>query len=229
MPPDSVLAERDEDRVAERLAQFRPFDSVLAQRDLLRGHGDTREQHHGHDPKGDAYHEYIGGAEVRPALRAIIRFMREQWTSLRKNDTIRTQMHYARKGIITEEMEYVAKREQPRARAGPLRSGARPHDHPRQHPPHQPGADVHRRRLEVQDQRQYRQLRHHLAISTSELEKLRYSVKYGADTVMDLSTGGDIPRIRKAIIDASPVPIGTVPIYEALCARAPRGGPEHRR
>jgi phosphomethylpyrimidine synthase len=49
-----------------------------------------------------------------------------------------------------------------------------------------------------------------------ELEKLRYSVKYGADTVMDLSTGGDIPAIRKAIIAASPVPIGTVPIYEAL-------------
>src|SRR5256885_3779842 len=49
-----------------------------------------------------------------------------------------------------------------------------------------------------------------------ELEKLRYSVKYGADTVMDLSTGGDLPRIRKAIIDASPIPIGTVPIYEAL-------------
>ncbi len=49
-----------------------------------------------------------------------------------------------------------------------------------------------------------------------ELEKLRYSVKYGADTVMDLSTGGDIPAIRKAIIADSPVPIGTVPIYEAL-------------
>ena len=44
-----------------------------------------------------------------------------------------------------------------------------------------------------------------------------YSVKYGADTVMDLiPTGGDIPEIRKAIIAASPVPIGTVPIYEAL-------------
>jgi len=39
-----------------------------------------------------------------------------------------------------------------------------------------------------------------------ELEKLRYSVKYGADTVMDLSTGGDIPAIRKAILDASQVP-----------------------
>ncbi len=49
-----------------------------------------------------------------------------------------------------------------------------------------------------------------------ELKKLRYSIKYGADTVMDLSTGGDIPLIRQAIIDESPVPIGTVPIYEAL-------------
>ncbi len=49
-----------------------------------------------------------------------------------------------------------------------------------------------------------------------ELDKLAYAVKFGADTVMDLSTGGDIPRIRQAIIEASPVPIGTVPIYEAL-------------
>ena len=49
-----------------------------------------------------------------------------------------------------------------------------------------------------------------------ELKKLHHAVHYGADTVMDLSTGGDIPTIRKAIIDASPVPIGTVPIYEAI-------------
>ncbi|MBI4460741.1 MAG: phosphomethylpyrimidine synthase ThiC, partial [Acidobacteria bacterium] len=49
-----------------------------------------------------------------------------------------------------------------------------------------------------------------------ELEKLHMSVHYGADTVMDLSTGGDIPGIRKAILAASPVPLGTVPIYEAL-------------
>jgi len=49
-----------------------------------------------------------------------------------------------------------------------------------------------------------------------ELEKLRISLKYGADTVMDLSTGGDITAIRAAIIAASPVPVGTVPIYEAL-------------
>src|SRR5213595_1925198 len=48
-----------------------------------------------------------------------------------------------------------------------------------------------------------------------ELEKLHHAVHYGADTVMDLSTGGDIDAIRRAILDASPVPIGTVPIYQA--------------
>src|SRR5437867_5755833 len=42
----------------------------------------------------------------------------------------------------------------------------------------------------------------------TELEKLRLAVKFGADTVMDLSTGGNIDAIRQAIIDASPVPIG---------------------
>jgi len=49
-----------------------------------------------------------------------------------------------------------------------------------------------------------------------ELEKLHVAVHHGADTVMDLSTGKDIDNIRKAIIEASPVPIGTVPIYQML-------------
>src|SRR3970282_870369 len=52
--------------------------------------------------------------------------------------------------------------------------------------------------------------------AAEELKKLHYAVHLGSDTVMDLSTGGDIPAIRKAIIAHSPVPIGTVPIYEAL-------------
>ena len=47
-----------------------------------------------------------------------------------------------------------------------------------------------------------------------ELEKLRTAIRWGADTVMDLSTGRDIDRIRQAIIDHSPVPVGTVPIYQ---------------
>ncbi|HTD84321.1 MAG TPA: phosphomethylpyrimidine synthase ThiC, partial [Gemmatimonadaceae bacterium] len=54
-----------------------------------------------------------------------------------------------------------------------------------------------------------------------EIEKLQIAVKYGADTVMDLSTGGNIDGIRRAIIAASPVPIGTVPIYQAV-----QGGPD---
>ncbi|WP_134671492.1 phosphomethylpyrimidine synthase ThiC [Halorussus marinus] len=49
-----------------------------------------------------------------------------------------------------------------------------------------------------------------------EVEKLHTAVHYGADTVMDLSTGGDLDRIRTANVDRSPVPIGTVPIYEAV-------------
>src|SRR5262245_462117 len=50
----------------------------------------------------------------------------------------------------------------------------------------------------------------------AELEKLRLAIRHGADTVMDLSTGGDIDGIREAIIGASPVPVGTVPIYQAV-------------
>lgn len=49
----------------------------------------------------------------------------------------------------------------------------------------------------------------------SELEKLAIAIKYGADTVMDLSIGGNLSKIRKAIIAQSTVPVGTVPIYEA--------------
>ena len=57
------------------------------------------------------------------------------------------------------------------------------------------------------------------AVSSSvdaELEKLRLAVRYGADTVMDLSTGKDLDTVREAIIAASPVPVGTVPIYQAV-------------
>jgi phosphomethylpyrimidine synthase len=50
----------------------------------------------------------------------------------------------------------------------------------------------------------------------NELAKLRMAVELGADTVMDLSTGGNIDAIRRAIIAASPVPVGTVPIYQAI-------------
>ena len=141
--------------------------------------------------------------------------MRNDWVAERKNDSIRTQMHYARKGVITGEMEHVARREQldPETVRAEVARG-------RMIIP----ANIHHSALEPMCIGVASTCKINANIGNSattsnideELEKLRYAVKYGADTVMDLSTGGDIPRIRKAIIDASPVPIGTVPIYEAL-------------
>ena len=140
---------------------------------------------------------------------------RQQWISARENDTVRTQIHYARKGQITGEMQYVAEREElaPELIREEVARG-------RMIIP----ANIHHRRLEPMCIGVASKCKINANIGNSattsyidqELEKLAYAVKFGADTVMDLSTGGDIPRIRQAIIDASPVPIGTVPIYEAL-------------
>ena len=59
---------------------------------------------------------------------------------------------------------------------------------------------------------------------TDELEKLKVSLSYGADTLMDLSIGGDIQEVRRCILKESTVPIGTVPIYQAAHEAAKRKG-----
>ena len=56
-----------------------------------------------------------------------------------------------------------------------------------------------------------------------EVEKLRFAQRYGADTLMDLSTGGALAETRQAIIDHSTIPIGTVPIYAMIFGRQHRG------
>src|SRR5207245_7684344 len=126
-----------------------------------------------------------------------------------------SQMHFARQGVVTEEMEYVAKREklEPELIRSEVERG-------RMIIP----ANVNHRNLEPMAIGIASKCKINANIGNSsttsnideELKKLHHAVHYGSDTVMDLSTGGDIPRIRKAIIDASPVPIGTVPIYEAI-------------
>ena len=141
--------------------------------------------------------------------------MRTNWVETRKNDPICTQMHYARKGVVTEEMEYVANREKlaPELIRSEVARG-------RMVIP----ANIGHSRLEPMCIGVASKCKINANIGNSattseiseELSKLEYCIKYGADTVMDLSTGGDIPRIRQAIINESPVPIGTVPIYEAL-------------
>ena len=126
-----------------------------------------------------------------------------------------SQMHYARKGVITEEMQYVAQREKvtPELVRDEVACG-------RAIIP----ANINHRNLEPMGigVAFFCKINANIGNSATtsdvdaELEKLHRAVHYGSDTVMDLSTGGDIPMIRKAIINASPVPIGTVPIYEAL-------------
>jgi len=141
--------------------------------------------------------------------------MREKWTSTRSNDKTPTQMYYAKQGIITGEMEYVANLEK---------------------------LDVELVRSEIARGRMIipANINHnHLvpmaigiassckinanigssSLSSSideEVDKLKVSTKYGADTLMDLSTGGDLDAIRTAIIKESTIPIGTVPIYQIL-------------
>ncbi|HRR97065.1 MAG TPA: phosphomethylpyrimidine synthase ThiC, partial [Candidatus Ratteibacteria bacterium] len=57
-----------------------------------------------------------------------------------------------------------------------------------------------------------------------EVQKLKYAIKYGTDTLMDLSTGGDLDKIRREIIKESSVPIGTVPIYQSAIEVAEEKG-----
>ena len=160
---------------------------------------------------GDLF-EYIGYGREPPYNRNMNRI---EWIAARQNDPIRTQIHYARRGLITGEMQYVAQREDvaPELIREEVACG-------RMIIP----ANIHHHRLEPMCIGIASKCKINANIGNSattsnigdEIDKLEYAVKFGADTVMDLSTGGDIPRIRQAIIDASPVPIGTVPIYEAL-------------
>src|SRR2546430_11520158 len=143
---------------------------------------------------------------------------RAEWLARRKQATTDgnfSQMHYARRGVVTEEMEYVAQKEQL--------------------PPEQVCDEVARGRMIIPANINPPELEPmgigvaslckinanigNSALTSNideELKKLHTAVHYGADTVMDLSTGGDIHQIREAILRHSPVPIGTVPIYEAI-------------
>ncbi len=140
---------------------------------------------------------------------------RADWVEPRKSDKIRTQMHYARQGTITEEMAYVARRETlpPALVRDEVARGRMIIPANINHLSLEPMAIGVASRCKINANIGNSATASNIA---GELEKLEYSIKYGADNVMDLSTGGNIPEIRQAIIDASPVPVGTVPIYEAL-------------
>ncbi len=142
---------------------------------------------------------------------------RAEWIAKRqaRGDTNFSQMHYARRGEITEEMRFVAIRENvaPEFVRDEIAAGRAIIPANRQHPELEPM--IIGRNFLVKINANIG----NSALGSSieeEVEKLQWSIRWGADTVMDLSTGKNLHQTREWILRNSPVPIGTVPIYEAL-------------
>src|SRR5215470_5612904 len=126
-----------------------------------------------------------------------------------------TQMHYARKGIVTPEMEFVAIREDisPEFVLSEIARGRAILPANVNHPESEPMVIGRNFLVKINAN-----IGNSIVTSTieEEVEKMTWAIRWGADTVMDLSTGKNIHETREWILRNSPVPIGTVPIYQAL-------------
>jgi len=141
--------------------------------------------------------------------------MKELRVKFDSADKTPTQMYYAKKGAITPEMNYVAQTEmldpqliRSEVAAGKMIIPANIH-----HENLLPMAIGREAKTKINANIGNSSLSSDIC---AELEKLQICLKYGADTVMDLSTGGDLDAIRSAIIANSTVPIGTVPMYQII-------------
>ncbi|BBB09984.1 phosphomethylpyrimidine synthase ThiC [Sphingopyxis sp. EG6] len=202
-------------------------------RDWIRGRGDVEEVTQREvrpEDNGQLGPDRSGGVPAFPNVRRNV---------LRaKPGANVSQMHYARRGIITPEMEYVAERENlGRARLAEYRRdgesfGASIPDYVTpefvrdevargraiipsniNHPESEPMAIGRNFLVKINANIGNSAVASDVA---SEVDKMVWSIRWGADTVMDLSTGRNIHDTREWIIRNSPVPIGTVPIYQAL-------------
>ncbi|MDQ3347281.1 MAG: phosphomethylpyrimidine synthase ThiC [Acidobacteriota bacterium] len=149
--------------------------------------------------------------DLRPMPPALAARMR---TALRGDAPV-TQLHYARRGVVTPEMEFIAVREgfDPEFVRAEVARGRAIIPANINHPELEPM--IIGRHFAVKINANIG----NSAVSSSideEVEKLRWSTLWGADTVMDLSTGRDIHETREWILRNAAVPIGTVPIYQAL-------------
>lgn len=126
-----------------------------------------------------------------------------------------TQLHYARRGEITPEMEFVALREgvEPELVRSEIARGRAILPANINHPEIEPMIIGRAFHVKVNANIGNSAVRSSIE---EEAEKLVWAIRWGADTVMDLSTGSDIHATREVIVRNSPVPIGTVPIYQAL-------------
>ncbi len=157
---------------------------------------------------------YRIGREAMPELDAI-RFQGRRLPRRAKPGANVTQMHYARKGIITKEMEFIAIRENcaPEFVRDEVARGRAVITANINHPELEP--QIIGRNFLVKINANIG----NSAVTSSieeEVEKMTWATRWGADTVMDLSTGANIHETREWILRNSPVPIGTVPIYQAL-------------
>ncbi len=160
-----------------------------------------KPQDNGHHTDEDASQEMYPGLRRRP-LRA-------------KSGQNVTQLHYARQGIITPEMEFISIREQvsPEFVRSEVASGRAIIPSNINHAESEPM--IIGRNFLVKINANIG----NSAVSSSiddEVEKMTWATRWGADTIMDLSTGKNIHTTREWIIRNSPVPVGTVPIYQAL-------------
>ena len=152
-------------------------------------------------------------ADVRQGLPKL----RQPWVDRRgaRGDTNFSQMHCARLGEITEEMRFVALRENvaPEFVRDEVARGRAIIPANRKHPEAEPMVIGRNFLVKINAN-----IGNSAVSSTvgEEVDKLRWAVKWGADTIMDLSTGANIHETREWILRNSPVPVGTVPIYQAL-------------
>ena len=166
---------------------------------------------------GSTFHLYNTEGPQGFDPRAGLPPLRSEWTARRKarGDRNFSQMHCARAGEITEEMRFVAEREGMDAEfvRSEVAAGRAIIPANINHPEMEPMIIGRNFLVKVNSNIG------NSAVSSSideEVEKLRQSIRYGADTVMDLSTGKNIHETREWVIRNSPVPIGTVPLYQAL-------------
>jgi phosphomethylpyrimidine synthase len=126
-----------------------------------------------------------------------------------------TQLHYARRGLVTPEMEFIAIREglSPELVRDEIARGRAIIPTNINHPESEPMIIGRNFLVKVNAN-----IGNSAVVSSidAEVEKMRWATLWGADTIMDLSTGNDIHTTREWIIRNSPVPLGTVPIYQAL-------------
>jgi len=157
---------------------------------------------------------YRIGRDAMPELDAI-RFAAARRPRRAKPGRNVTQMHYARRGEITREMEFVALREgvAPELVRDEIARGRAVLPTNVNHPELEPAIIGRNFLVKINAN-----IGNSAVTSTieEEVEKMTWATKWGADTVMDLSTGKNIHETREWILRNAPVPIGTVPIYQAL-------------